>query len=116
MANNFKHPGKVMSFVAPAGGVVSGTAYLIGGLLVVALETASAGDKFDGDCEGVWTLPKAAGAWTEGELLYWDNAAKNVTTTSTSNYRIGCAGEGGAASGDATGPVRLNGQAVPTGA
>jgi len=117
MANNFEHDGKIMSYVAPAGGVVSGTAYLIGNILVVALVTAAAGATFAGAAVGVYTLPKATGtAWTEGEILYWDNTAKNVTTVSTSNYRIGCAAEGGAASADATGPVRLSGTAEPAGA
>ena len=111
--NNFIQPGKVMTFTAPSGGVVSGTAYLIGGLLVVAAVTAAAGATFTGSAVGVFTLPKASGAWTEGAVLYWDNTAKNVTTTSTANFRIGCAAAvGGQASGDTAGAVRLDGIAV----
>jgi predicted RecA/RadA family phage recombinase len=33
---NQKKTGRILTFTAPAGGVVSGGAYLIGGLLVVA--------------------------------------------------------------------------------
>lgn len=31
---------------------------------------------------GVYRIPKAAGAVTVGQALYWDNSAKNITTTS----------------------------------
>src|SRR5262245_37203943 len=65
--------------------------------------------------EGVYTLEKvSAQAWTEGALIYWDNSAKNCTTTSTSNTRIGVAAAA-AANPSATGKVRLNGMGAPTG-
>lgn len=115
--NNFFKPAEVQTFTAPSGGVVSGTGYLIGALFVVATITAAVGTQFEGVVVGSVYLPKASGAWTEGALLYWDNTAKNVTTVSTSNTRIGCAAAvGGQASGDTTGLVRLNGIATPTGA
>lgn len=105
MKNFVRHDGR-LPFTAPAGGVVSGTAYLIGALLVVALFSAAAGAQFTGQVEGVVTLPKASGAVTEGALLYWDNTAKNVTTTPTSNTKIGYA-LAAQASGDATVQVFL---------
>lgn len=41
---------------------------------------------------GVFKLTKAtAQAWTMGQLLYWDNAARNVTSTVGSNKMIGAA-------------------------
>ena len=65
---------------------------------------------------GVVTIKKtSAQAWTQGALIYWDNTAKEATTTSTSNTRIGCALVA-AANPSATGTVRLNGIATPTGA
>jgi len=108
---NFIKPGVVMTYTAPAGGVVSGSAYLIGQLLVVATNTVAATLQFEGDTEGVYSLPKATGiAWTEGMLLYWDNTAKNLTNVTTSNTRVGVAAAvGGALSGDTTGLVRLSG-------
>ena len=116
MSTKFIQEGNVLTLTAPSGGVVSGTPVLIGNLLVIPRTTAAQTLPFDGDTVGVHTLPKATGiAWTEGLLLYWDNSAKNVTTTTTSNYRIGVA-SAVAASGDTTGPVRLNGVGVPTGA
>ena len=33
---------------------------------------------------GVYRIPKATGAVTVGQALYWDNSAKNITTTSGS--------------------------------
>lgn len=108
--NNYIKPGRTMTFTAPGGGVVSGTAYMIGSLLVVAAATVAAGLPFEGMVEGVFTLPKATGtAWTEGALLYWDTGTSNlVTAPGVAARRVGCVATA-AASGDATGQVRLHG-------
>lgn len=109
---NFIKPGDIVTYTAPAGGVVSGLAYLIGGLLVVATNTVAATLQFEGAATGVCNLVKVAGvAWTEGMVLYWDNTAKNVTTVSTANFRIGAAAAA-QLSADVIGAVRLNGIAV----
>ena len=114
--NNFIKPGDVMTWTAPSGGVVSGTGYKIGQCFCVATGTVAEGKPFEGMCCGVVSLPKATGAaWTEGALVYWDDTAKNVTTTSTGNLRLGVAGKA-AASGDTTGTVRLSGTPGPNGA
>ena len=107
---NYIKPGKMMTFTAPTGGVVSGTAYMIGALLVVAATTVAQTLPFEGATEGVYTLPKATGAaWTEGQLLYWDTAANNLTTAqSATARRVGCAAAA-AGSGDTSGPCRLHG-------
>lgn len=114
MATNFSQDGKVVQFTAPTGGVVSGTPYLIGGLLAVALNTVAATLPCEFGIVGVWLLPKVTGtAWTEGEVLYWDNSAFKVTTVSTSNFRCGVACRlGGELSASATGMVRLDGIGV----
>lgn len=112
---NYIQPGKTMTLTAPAGGVVSGTAYLIGALLVVATNDAAAAAEFEGLVEGVISHAKAASqAWTEGEVVYWDDTAKVFTTVSAGNTRAGVAAAavaGGA--GDTTGNVRLNGVSGP---
>jgi predicted RecA/RadA family phage recombinase len=114
---NFIDPGEVVTYTAPSGGVVAGTAYQIGQILVVATTTVAQTLPFEGLTRGVVDLPKASGAWTEGALLYWDNTAHNVTTTSTSNLRIGVAARlGGESSGATTGRVRLTGAPAPAGA
>lgn len=88
---NFVQVGDVLDFTAPAGGVVSGLAYVIGVAFLIAASTAAEGERFAGVVEGVATLPKASGAVTEGALVYWDNTAKNVTTTASGNKKIGYA-------------------------
>lgn len=106
---NYKQPGDTITLTAPSGGVVSGTAYKIAQILVVAVASADATDSFEGMTEGVFELPKTTGAaWTEGELLYWDDSAKEVCTTVAGNLLVGVAVEA-AASGATTGIVRLNG-------
>ena len=112
MATNKTQEGKIVTCVAPSGGVVSGTAYKIGQLLVVAVTTEDEGDNFEGETEGVFTLPKATGALTDKALVYWDDSAAKVTTTAASNMLCGCA-QGTAASGDATASIRLDGVARP---
>jgi predicted RecA/RadA family phage recombinase len=116
--NNYVQPGNTITLTAPSGGVVSGTAYQIGSLLVVAQTTAAEGAKFEALVNGVVTLPKAASqAWTEGAKIYWDNAAATsggqvCTTDATKGMLIGVAA---AAVDDkatsTTGIVRLNGVA-----
>lgn len=57
---------------------------------------------------GAWgDMPKkTAQAWTTFDALYWDNTAKEFTTTSTGNTHAGWAAAD-AASADAVGAVRL---------
>lgn len=117
MARNYIQPGDCLTLTAPAGGVVAGTPVQIGQLLVVPTTTVAAGLPFEGCTEGVFDLPKvAAQAWTEGALIYWDNTAKNCTTVSTANLRLGTACFGGQASADVIGRVRISGTAAPAGA
>ncbi|SDS21141.1 Predicted phage recombinase, RecA/RadA family [Halopseudomonas xinjiangensis] len=61
MAKNYVQDGRVLSFTAPAGGVVSGGLYAIGALVVVAASTAAEGEPFEGHTGGVWNVPAAAG-------------------------------------------------------
>lgn len=107
---NFLQEGDVLPFTAPVGGVVSGGGYLIGSVFVVAVRDAAAGAEFGGFTEGAFSLPKvAAQAQAEGAALYWDNTAKNVTTVSAGNTKIGFAYGGGALAADATVKVMLPG-------
>jgi len=81
--NNFIKPGDTLTLTAPTGGVVSGGAYKIGQLLVVAAADAAQNTPFEGKRSGVFTLPKDGGvAWTEGDPLYWDDVAKDLTPVS----------------------------------
>ncbi|QEL26147.1 DUF2190 family protein [Bosea sp. F3-2] len=92
MAKNYIAPSDPVTVPAPAGGVVSGLAYLIGALFGVAGNTAAAGIGFPLHVRGVWSLPKAAGVnWLVGAKLYWDNANRVVTNVAAGSTLIGTA-------------------------
>lgn len=111
MAKNKIADGKVLTMIAPAGGVVSGTGYKIGDIFGVATVSADAGAEFALDLEGVYPLPKAAAITPNpGVKLYWDDTAKAITTTASGNTLVGAhAGKVAAGAADVTIRVRLNG-------
>jgi len=112
MATNYVQEGDVLNLVAPAGGVASGTGYLIGTIFAVALADAAATYNFPGQVMGVFTLPKtSAQAWTQGQKIYWDDGNSRCDSDSTAGQLIGIATTA-AANPSSTGVVRLNG-AVP---
>ncbi|WP_271588453.1 DUF2190 family protein [Bradyrhizobium sp. CCBAU 53415] len=87
----------------------SGDGALIGSMFGVCANGGANGADDVLVVKGVFTLTKnSAEAWTVGEKVYWDNVAKNVTTTATSNTLIGVAILD-AANPSSTGVVRLNG-------
>lgn len=105
----FRQDGNVLLLTAPSGGVVSGAPLLVGALLVIPIETVAEGLPFTAATVGCHELPKATGqAWAEGAAVYWNDTAKNVTTTASGNTKIGCA-IAAAVSGATLGTVRLNG-------
>ncbi|MGW8204397.1 DUF2190 family protein [Sphingomonas bisphenolicum] len=110
MSSNFVQPGKVMAFTAPSGGVTDGQVLLIGALIVVAQAAAVQGARFAAALEGVFDVPAAthasSQAWTEGQLLYWDDTAKVFTITVGSNTKKAVAAEA-KASTSAQGRVKL---------
>ncbi len=105
---NYIQKGETITVTAPCD-VVSGGGVLVGSIFGVASNDAKSGaTDLEIDTEGVYDLPKAAGAVTQGELIYWDDTNKVVTTTALNNTKIGAATQA-AAAGDATARVRLNG-------
>jgi predicted RecA/RadA family phage recombinase len=105
---NFVQPGDCITLTAPYD-VDSGDGALVGSLFGVATGTFASGEQGEFKTTGVFDLAKtSAQAWTVGAKLYWDNTAKEVTTTGTSNTLIGCA-VAVAANPSSTGRVRLNG-------
>jgi predicted RecA/RadA family phage recombinase len=104
---NYRHPGEVLTYTAPSGGVVSGNGYLIGVTFGVATIDAAVGTKFTMQVKGVVNLPKlSTDVVAEGVALYWDNTAKLLTVTTTSNTLVGVA-EGAAGNGVATVDILL---------
>jgi len=107
--NNLTSAGDSISVVAPNGGLVSGSFYLVGTLAGVCARSGLQGEIVALKRYGVFTLPKAIGAaWTQGDQLYWDNTNKNFTKTSSGNSKWGMAAAA-ALSGDTTGSVALSG-------
>lgn len=111
--NNYRGPGKVVTFTAPSGGVVSGAPYLIGSLVVVAQATVAEGLPFAGLIQGEVSYTKTGSqAWTEGVKIYLDVSPREFTTSSGGNTLCGVAVEAvGAGAGETTGKVRLDGVA-----
>ena len=105
---NFIQKGDTLTLTAPTGGVASGDGVLVGSLFGIAAGDAAENDNVEVQTTGVFDLPKATGAVTQGAKIYWDNTNKNVTTTATGNTLIGAATVA-AVSGDATVQVKLNG-------
>ncbi|WP_010218854.1 DUF2190 family protein [Sphingomonas sp. PAMC 26621] len=108
MAKNYVQPGETLTLIAPRA-VSSGSGLLVGALFAVALADAASGSQVEARRVGVWDLAKAAGAWTQGQKVYWDNAAFNLTTTATSNTLVGVVAQA-QASADTVGRVLLTGQ------
>jgi predicted RecA/RadA family phage recombinase len=93
MSSNFKQRGDTHDFISPTGGTVAGHPVKIGSIILVAKETTVAGALTSGDRVGMFTL-KAEGAasgqaMAYGDLVYWDDTAKQVTKTVGSNTKIG---------------------------
>lgn len=103
---NFVQTGAVIALAAPYA-VSSGGGALVGSLFGVAQADAANGADVALVTEGVFDLAKvSAQAWTVGAKIYWDDTAKNCTTTATDNTLIGVA-VAAAANPSSTGTVRL---------
>ena len=105
---NYVEEGQSLTLTAPYI-VAPGAGMLVGNIFAVAKNPAAAGVPVDAMLRGVFAMAKAAGqAWTQGQMVYWDNTALNVTTTAAGNRIIGAASQAQAA-GDTVGRVMLDG-------
>ena len=103
----FVMEGRTITLVAPYN-VLSGGGLQVGSIVGIAATDALSGADVETLLEGLFTVTKATGAaWTQGVLVYWDNTAKNFTTTVSTNKLAGVA-TAAALSGDTVGNVRLN--------
>lgn len=113
--NNTVQPGDTLDLTAPAGGVVSGQGYIVGGFFAVSgngpdgFGPIVTGQKFPAVLVDVVSLTKKSGeVWTEGESpIYWDDTLKEASNVG-GDMKIGAAAAA-AAGPDATGNVRLDG-------
>jgi len=104
---NFIQSGTVVPLVAPAD-VSSGDGVLVGSLFGIAATDATAGASVACKLECVFELPKAAEDVSQGADLFWDDAAKNLTTTASGNTLVAKAITA-AGTGVPTVRARLNG-------
>ena len=110
MARNYVQPGETVTMVAPYA-VASGGGILVGAVFGIALADAAPGAPVEVRRVGVFDTAKAPGqAWVaDTTKLYWDNTARNVTSTAAGNALIGVARQSQAA-GDVIGRALLTGQ------
>lgn len=106
MATNYVQEGKTLNYTAGAD-ITSGQFVLIGTIGGVAKTDIANGKTGAVHISGVFSIPKATGAVTQGAKLYWDESESEVTTTATDNTLIGVAAAA-AASGDSNVHVLLN--------
>lgn len=85
---NYVQRGDTLTLTAPET-VVSGALLIVGSFVGVAAHDADNGDDVETSLTGVFTLPKAAGALSQGAKLYWDSANKNVVSVASGNTLIG---------------------------
>ena len=105
---NYISRGDMVTVTAPYA-VASGAGALVGTIFGIAANTAANGEDVELKTLGVFDLAKvSAQAWTQGAAVYWDNTAKNCTTTSSGNTLIGKATAAAANPSD-IGRVRLDG-------
>lgn len=105
---NFVQPGQTITVDAPIGGATSGDGVLIGALFGVAAYSAPAGAPLEIATGGVFSLPKPTDTpFTVGAKLYWNAAAKAVTSAPDGAAWIGVAVEAANASAP-TVKARLN--------
>ena len=106
---NFVKSGENLTLTAPYN-VLSGGGFKVGNVFGVAANDTLQGADVECDIEGVFDLAKDASTFSQGDLAYWDDVAKKVTSTVGANLLIGAV-EIAAVTGAAT--VRVNLFGVP---
>jgi predicted RecA/RadA family phage recombinase len=102
---NYIKSGDTLTLITPYD-VLSGAGFKSGSIFAVAAYDALSGTVVEADAKGVFTLPKDASTFAQGDPVYWDDVAKKVTSTVGSNLLIGLV-EVAAATGVATVTVKL---------
>lgn len=107
MAKNYLGPAMTTRVPDAGATIASGAGFLSGSTFGVASHDAVSGEELVIIIQGTFELAKTTGqAWTHGQVLYWDDTGKKITTTATSNYPVGKA-NAAAASGATVGEVIL---------
>lgn len=102
---NFIQEGEVLTLIAPYD-VESGDGLQVGSLFGVASGKALSGAEVEAALCGVFSLKKDVSVPVQGGKAYWDNTAKKVTSTVSTNIHIGYYAKG-ALTGDTEVAVKL---------
>lgn len=107
MTRKFVQPGEVMDYTA-ATAIASGDVVKIGARIGVALADIASGATGPVQVSGVFEIAKlTTDVVAQGDLLYWDDTNKRLTTTSVGNTLAGYAFSA-AGNGAATVNIKLN--------
>lgn len=94
---NFVNEGKTINYTNGGSAIVSGQVIPVTGVgCLVATKAIANGETQPALCEGVVTVAKAAGTYSQGAKLYWVAADSNVSTSPGSggaNVLLGVAWE-----------------------
>ncbi len=105
---NFVQDGAVILWAnSTSTDVSAGDVVLVGTIVGIAITDIAAGASGSLKVTGVFTLAGAAGAWTQGDAVYWDASASDFTKTSSGNTKAGIAWAD-KASATTTGNVLIN--------
>lgn len=104
--------GNSITCTASGSAAVAGVPYVINNLVVIPHTDAADGEDFEGTPNGVWNIAKtSANTPAQFANAYWDDTAKEVTTTVSGNTLIGVFMQA-YGNGDTAADVRLNGVSV----
>ncbi|AEI76546.1 hypothetical protein CNE_1c11910 [Cupriavidus necator N-1] len=104
---NFVQKGDTLT-LTPAAAVASGEAILVGKIFGVAVTAVAINTPGEFVTEGVFDITAlSTDTASVGTVLYWDSTNKRLTTTSTSNTRVGVA-VAAKANGDTTARIKLD--------
>lgn len=89
MSRNFVYDGEHFNYTAGAT-ITNGDLVVMTDMVGLALSGATSGQTIAVRTEGVAELTKVTGdTITQGQIVYWDNSAKKITTTASGNTRAG---------------------------
>ena len=108
---NSKRLGRWIDYTANAD-IKGGDVVVFPGFIAVACTDISAGDTGSCGVEGVYELPKAAGAIAQGAILYWNGTGVTGVKPASGQGYAGTAWAA-AGAGDATVDVRINFGSAP---
>jgi len=106
---NFVQKGKELSVVLTSA-ASAGDVLVVGRVVAVAAQSGGIGDTVEAWDDGVYDLAKDGNAYAQGDKVYWDATAKQVTNTANSGANL-VAGSAwlAALAGDLTVRVKLIG-------